>query len=424
MSIRNVYLAGDSTTAGNVGGYNRAAGGSGSWPEIIGRLYDTYAGPLLGSGFRHVTFGSITTYNSVATSAGPTEWSATASTWEMTGGGNPWDVSPHGQALANGPFLLDGVTTNPNPSAVLKYTIPPESSAAAGFAIYWIDRAGEGNWRYRIDGGSWVNMGETRAATNRLCKFYVPTAATKTIEISANNGTSACQTTISGIETYKLDPRTNNGVIVHNLGRNSYWAFAETVTSGGADRLAIYDNVLLGTNAVSNDATDLVFGYTNDWRFAFMNPATYQATIQTVFSRLMPKGVNCWVINMFEQGFTATAGWTYLDYRNAGKAAAANMKAGILDIDDAWKKDYGTGGIDTYAAAGLINPGTWNGGPSDGLHQSDLGHADIARRVWFGCNGQRGICPVPGGPEINGVTTQGSYATQGHVSKVKTGTLG
>lgn len=425
MSIRNIFLMGDSTTAGNVGGSNRAAGGPGSWAELVTRLYDAYAGPVLGSGFRHVTNGSVTVANLTpnGTAAGPSEWSApVAAAWEMTNTGNAWDVCPNGQSLTNGPLLQDGVTTNSNPSAQLKYTIPPELSAAAGFAIYWVDRSGEGNWRYRIDGGSWIQHNQTRAGTNRLCKFYVPTAATKTIEIIANNGVGACQATISGIEVYRLDPRTNDGVIVHNMGRNSWWGFVQTATTGGADRLSLYDNVLLGTNAVSNDATDLVFGYTNDFRLT--SPATYQTAAETVLARFMPQGVSCWILNMFEQGGNATTGYTYQDFRNAGKAAAAAHGAGIIDIDDAWVKDYGAGGYDHYAALGLINPGTFNGGPGDGLHESDTGHADIARRVWHGCNGYRGICPVPGGSQFNGITTQGSNTTRGHVSKIATGIAG
>lgn len=269
MTISQLVLLGDSLTKGAAVGAAYAEGGRGNWAQLVAdRLANIPTlGPLLSSGFRHVEVAA--------------EWAYTGS-WTSVVSTDVFDRAPYGHAkYANGS------------SFVLTYT-KPAVRAVVGFSIYWINYAAGGDWSYRIDGGAWTAMGQTLggATANKLCKFYVASAFTSTVEIrAANAGGTGVGCLPVGIELFYSDPTVaTQGLIVHNLGVNGEQLHNLVLVTSG-DRMAFLDQVQLGTGSpITNQPNvGVICMHIND--VTINNTTTFATDLTTLNTRAQPLGI-------------------------------------------------------------------------------------------------------------------------------------
>lgn len=356
MAISQLVFTGDSLTQGTgPSSVNPAIaqGGQGCWAELVAERLANIAGlgPLLSSGMRGVWLGLLT---------GGDEWSF-AGTWTAVATTDAWDKTPYGHAkYANG-------STN-----IATYTRPSTYRTVVGFAIYWVDYTNGGNWSYRIDGGSWTAMGQTLANDNQLCKFYVSSSVTSTVEIRAadSSGTGVGCLPV-GIELFYST--ATQGLIVHNIGTNGERLDnLVKVTSG--DRMAFFDSVKLGTGSpISNTPNaGITIMHIND--VAIANTTTWANDLTTFYNRvssLAPVGfINPWECE------TGTYDQTQqTNYRAQTKTSAASLGAQVYDLYDAWSSNGFTANAGAVAAGYLC---------SDHIHESQAGHLELATKLyWF-----------------------------------------
>jgi lysophospholipase L1-like esterase len=343
--IRHIVCVGDSITSGKVGGFNYSAGGKGSWTERFATAAGHAIGPDAGFGFRGLWLRN----------GWEPEWSE-AGTWTPTTVSDSFDVCPWGE----------GLRSSGGPSNTLSWTRPSPVSVA-GFDLYWFKMAGAGNWQYRVDNGAWVNMNQSLSpADNKLHKFYVGQPVQTRVDIRAFNGSVPCLAPIGGIGIYSVDPNTTRGLIVHNLGAGARF-LSDFVHASSGNRLAWFDAVV--SNPVSLAfKPDLVIAM-------FSNDVVHQDT--TVWKADLTKLVNRvrWysdvvLMNPYERGGFSTT--VQAQFRSATRDVVNARRCALFDIYNAYA---GAGATGWQAAdnAGLM---------FDNLHPSQLGHVDIAARVW------------------------------------------
>jgi len=354
MTIQQLALVGDSQTEGTYLDYAYSRSGQGSWFELLRDRLANVAGigPLISSGFRGVGLGL----------AGSVEWSFTsgADVWTAITSASAFDKCPYG--IARYAFGASKIAT---------YTIPNRQRANIGFALYYVDLGVGGNWQYRIDGGTWTNMGQTLAHNDALCKFYVSTPVTSTVDIRASSdATTGVNCVPAGIELFYASPSSTQGLIVHNIALDGL-ALHELALSGSGDRMAWFDSVTQrGSNTITNTpaAGMVVMQMTNDCH-VINNAATYAADLTTVRNRLAPIGPLL-VMNPWEYFSESSQQATY---RAQTKTTCAGFSPAVpvFDLYDAWSSN-GITGYAAAAAAGLMG---------DSTHDSQLGHFDVANRV-------------------------------------------
>ena len=365
MSLRQYVEAGDSTTQGTQGGFDIVQGGQGCWFELAAeRLANIHGlGPLVSSGIRCVHLG-------FTASGFPSEWTVPGggSLGNTVASTDPWDRYPYG---------ADGRWANGS-SFVWTWTVPAGYRPIVGFALYYIRKAGEGNWQYRIDGGTWTNMGQTLVGDNHMAKFYVNTPITATLDIRAFDGTAGCDTFPVGIELQYLAPGSD-GVIFHNLAVNGSQLHQLCASTSG-DRLAFFDSVQIdpsnGGGAIPpTPNAGVMVMHINDATIG--NTSTWNADLTTFYNRCHPLGPVC-----FMSPYECRVGpATEASYRAQTKTSAAALGAlGPLDIFDAWAAN-GWGGQGAQNAITSANGLLLS---TDGTHEAQLGHLDIATRAyWF-----------------------------------------
>jgi lysophospholipase L1-like esterase len=346
-SLVNVVCIGDSITQGSFGGYEYTVGGPGSWVDKLGSAMGRAIGPNIAYGFRGLWLG-------LDNNTEP-EWAATG-TWSRTTPSQTFDVCPFG----------DGFYSNGGSGALLTWT-KPAGVSVSGFDLYWFGMPGAGNWQYRVDGGAWTNMNQLLTSTaNKLHKFYVARAVHTSVQIRAYNGSAPCLAPIGGIAIYSRDPRTSSGIVVHDLGRDSNF-LANFVRTSAGDPLAWLDAVVSNPPALAVRPALVTLMFSND--VVFNDTTKWQSELVKVITRVAPYA-DVLLMNPYEQnGRDPTI---QANYRAATASVANAQRCGLLDLYDAWAAAGDTGWSEANAS-GLMNSNN---------HPSQLGHADIAGRVW------------------------------------------
>ncbi len=360
MTIRQYVCMTDSLTLGIENDTDVlpsvAQGGLGNWAELVAERLANIAGigPLLSSGFRgsHIH--------------GLTEWI------DETGGA--WTAIQSGaEDKAPGPSYY-----SPGSSvAIYKYRVPSHYRRNVGFDLYYIDRGG--NWSYRVDGGSWINMGQTSPTDSKTVKkFYVALAAASTVEVRAANAAGTSQALqIAGIGLWYVNPVTaTQGLIMHNLSVGGQALHTRMSTTGGRDKMAIVDSVTLGTGSpITNTPNAGVFQWDVNDIDQIGNVATWDTDLRALNTRVSGLGP-VGFINGYEMPTVLRPAADQLAYRNQTKTTAAAISVPVYDLYDyfASKGITGIAGMRAYSL--LI--------PADG-HQSQVGHLAMAEVLywWF-----------------------------------------
>lgn len=346
MAIHTLVVFGDSLAKGSAGGFDFAGGGTGSWVEQVQeRLANLQTlGPVISSGCRAV-------YTA--------QW-AQVGTWTRALPSDAFQKCPYNQS-----YYANGV------SNTTTFTLPPQwGRPVVGFALYWTDYPGGGNWQYRVDGGTWTNMGQTLVHDNSLNKFYVPTPVASTVDIRGYDGTADCGTLPVGLEVFYTDPHAVDiqGIIVHNYGAGGNilqnLAFAQT-----GDGMAVLDNIKLGTGSPTSSSPTLgtLMLHINDT--VLSNLSNWVISLTNLYNRASPLGP-VGFISPWECG---SGGATQTNFRAQTKTTAAGFSpaAYVLDFYDEWAERGWTGGP-AQLSAGLTLEGT---------HPTQYGYDLIGERV-------------------------------------------
>jgi len=359
MAITQIAFIGDSTTQGTVDNASISQGGPGCWVEqITDRLASNPTiGPVLGSGVRSVHLEANA----------DSEWLRTGAGWTQTTSSNAYDKWITGRAFYS--------TTSTD---LQTWTLPTQWRTPVGFAIYWIDFPSAGNWQYSVNGGStWANMGQPIGHDNGLKKFYISQSISSTVQFRPSDGSSSVGMLITGIELYWQDPRTaTQGLIVHNLGSGAQRLGRDFICTAGTagDRMAFFDAVTLGTNAISNQPSLVVSMWLND--IVENNTTNWASYLTTVHNRMSTFAKMAFV-NVYEA--SGTVDYTVeQSYRNQLKTTANALVDKYFDIYDAWASNGWGGALgDQFTkatAAGLLY---------DTLHEAPIGHTDISNRLYW-----------------------------------------
>lgn len=365
MTIAQFAVFGDSNPQGTGPAGQSASiaqGGAGCWAELAFERLSTIRGlgPLVSSGLRGVWLAGVP--------GGDTEWSFTTggNAWSDTASTDAWDRLFGKGVYANG---INKVATA---------TLPTTYRSAVGFAIYFMDYTGGGNWQYRINGGTWTNMGQTLAHDNLLAKFYVPSSlvAGSTVEVRCYDGSADCGCALGGIEWFYLDPTTTTqGFIGHNCGVNAM-KLNTLVAATSGDRMAFVDSVKIdavhGGGAITNRPNvGAVVDCINDNQLA--NLTTWNNDLTTFNTRMAPLG-KVGFISTWEISTAVYTAVSQANYRAQTKTTAAALGVPVKDLFD----DYSSLGWTTnalLAGTGILN--------ADAIHASQAGHLDLADRVYW-----------------------------------------
>lgn len=367
MTIRQLVLTGDSTVEGATGNCTYGLGGQGTWAQnVTDRLSNIVGlGPLVSSGCMCTTLS----YNPWSFTTGGNAWTDTLST-------DAWDKAPYGTSAgagqlkyANGSAKVATWTANAN----IRYP-------NVGFAIYWVDYASGSisTPSYSVDGGTnWINFPDTPARNNTIRKFYVATPITSgsTVKIrGANAAATGVGVAPLGIEVFYQDPATASGLIVHNIAVYGS-ALHNLVTASSGDRMAWFDSVVLGTGAITNTPDlGVVMMHINDVSFV-NNTTTWATDLTALYTRVHPLGP-FGIINPYEANTASYNVTSQANYRAQSKTTGAGFgtPALVLDLYDPWNATgFGTNAL--ASAQGLL--------ATDLTHESQAGHIDIARRVYW-----------------------------------------
>ncbi len=350
--IETLTLFGDSLTAGqalqcDTYAHTVALSGQdseGAWPELLSAHLENIGvfGPLISSGLR---------------TTGVQDWTFVG-TWTAAVSADVWSKTPYRQTRK----AVD-------PFSVATYTRSPKNRRSLGFALYWVDTPDGGNWQYRIDGGAWLNMGQTRLGDNKLCKFYVPTPIVNTLDVRGWDGTANCPVYLSGLELYWKPPTTANGFIVHNVGHggDTLGALCGGFGTEPGDQFALIHDVRLGIGQPNSPYPTLgcTVGHIND--SAFHALTQWNLNIGKFYTAVSPYApVAYWSPHEVGTAAEPSPFWQK-QFRDGMKTTAAGLGCQVLDIFD---QRFARGIVDSAAniVAGLNIP------DDSGTHQTQKGH--------------------------------------------------
>lgn len=334
------------------------------WAELVAERLANIPGigPLVSAGFQSFQVA---------------EWTRTAG-WNPTGSGSI-DLAPYGMGRY-------GAGGSGNTAT---WTRPTQWRPVQSIDVFFGDYTGGGNWQYRIDGGTWLNMNQTLAQDDTIGKFHIPTPVASTIEFRQYNGTAAAGCMLYGVEPFFLDPlTTTQGLIVDNLAIAGTTLDELVTPPAGGDRMAWFDEVKVdpvnGGGAISNRPnTAVVMMHIND--FSDINgftTAQWAADIATFYARVSPLAPLAYM-NYGEMNVDGYDTTNQAAFRAQTKTSAALHGIPVLDFFDAWAANgWGAVGTqnDALQAAGIVSFDP----PFDNGHPTQAGHYDIAHRVyWF-----------------------------------------
>jgi hypothetical protein len=373
---------GDSLSIGFVGNFNYRAGGLGSWSQLDADRLGAIAGlgQLASSGVK------------LATQATLADWTFTGAGW-ATAAGTEYDRSPYGAgvfSLATGMFA-SGATN------IATYTVGKDVKPGVGLQFFYVDYTDgsthtAGNWSWRITPiatgtpGSWTNMGQTIVHDNKIGVFYVAQAVAvgDIIEIrGADSSGTAAGVYPYAIETWYQTPSTATGLIVDVLAVNGSLlhdlvnglSTTTGIATGNTDRLAIFDQVKLGSGSpVAPTPNVVISGNINDVLNASVS--TFGTDETTLYRRVTAAGATLGIWSPYEcdtTAYTAGGGNGQSDYRDKTKERASTLGFKTIDIYDVWAARGITGYAQTVAAGFLL----------DGTHESQAGHFTLADTFYW-----------------------------------------
>ena len=370
------------------------------WVDQLAAALERSAGPRAGDGFRGLWRDD--------------EW-AQSGTWMQPETADPFDVAPFRRGLYSSGDAADELVW-----------IKPEPLTAQAFDIYSFPVPEADGWQYRVDDGPWTRIPEPRAPSNdKIRRHFVDQQVEQQVMIRGSDGSAARVAPVMGIETFRT---SSGGGVVHNLGHQQQ-TLTQFCRPSAGDPLALLDEL----------RPDLVLVlFSND--VLFHDPDRFAHALGTLVTRIAPYA-DVLLMAPFEQrtdrcvdDAVTVAGSTELISRRAlflgtdeGKAIyGTNIPAGthvrhvhsaervtmtaaatgasprgelmvasrrdgplqaryraitsttaaargcpMLDLTGEWQSSFGAGWDAAYAA-GLMY---------DGLHPSQNGHNDIAKRV-------------------------------------------
>lgn len=359
MSVLQIAIGADSIGRGHIGGFDYEGGGLGNYEEqVADRLANISGiGPVIGPGCKLMYTDGVRVGS----------WTGTVST-------DVFDRAIFGTAY----YSAGGSGTT------ITWNVPAHWRPIVGFCVYWIDYTNAGDFQYSVDGGAWVNMGQTINNNNKLKKFYVASAITSSVAFRAYNGATSVGCMVAFIEPFFVDPRSaTTGVIVHNLGYAGNYLINFAGLSSSGDRLAWFDDVTLGTGSPpSNRPSICIFGtFSNDCALAPASTTDWVTELTAVRNRVSSYA-SVGFINVYEQGGvrldgTNCTGADQATWRAALASTAASFSCPVLDIYSEWSKMGYTG------FAGAVVAGFMNNGGVDTLHLSQIGDNDVANRLYW-----------------------------------------
>jgi lysophospholipase L1-like esterase len=397
---RNIACLGDSIT---YDGISRRAGMASNWVHQLASAFDGVVGTRPGDGYRGLWRDD--------------EWQQ-AGTWTRTAKEDAFDLAPYRKAFYSSGSTADELTWR-----------KPAGMQVGAFDLYWFGMPGGGAWQYRVDDGDWTTaVPEGHSSDNRLHRVFVGEAVSRQVVIRGHDGSRPCIAPIAGISVY-TSPNWRCGTIVHNLalGQQLISEFCRLPSAG--DPLALLDDLRpeLVTIMFSNDvrfrAPDR---FARLLRHLLERVAPYaDALVMAPFEQRPPRCVHDAVTTDGSSALaSATARFTLTDhgaeirgtnipagtriasvvspeaatmshaasgssrsgelcvggmrdaaiqaaYRDVTRAVAAEFGSPVLDLYEQWAEELGPGWDAAYEAGLMF----------DGLHPTQLGNDDIARRV-------------------------------------------
>lgn len=385
---QNIYTLGffgDSTTAGDVGGFGVMQNSTsnsrlGNWTEeLIELLADLpNIGPVIGSGIRVI--------NNVTAE------------FDLSGGG--WTTLSFSDTDAVTPFGIVNVNST---TGICTWNVSKIQRPVIGFAVYYVDGTSCANGQYSTNGGStWTSWGQTFVNDHKIHKFYVPTAlgTTNGLRLRANGN----RILPYAFEAFYEDPTDPNltGIIGHNYGYDSQQLIGMTASTS-PDHMSVIDTIQYGTGSPLHNDSDLgLVGFTND--VLYNNTTTWDTALHKITQRLQGIGSQVLLWNIYVTNRNET---NQANYRTTLTARAATDNCYTFDQAAFWALS----GLTTNAltsAAGYLD--------AQGLHQSQEGMMRIAHMMyWYIKEAVLGITQVSPVLAISS-SIQTSYAFQGSFS--------
>jgi lysophospholipase L1-like esterase len=344
------------------------------------------------------------------------EWTRTGA-WSRATRADAFDVAPFGHEWYSSGESIDELTWT-----------RPQGPDVASFELLWCDAPGSGAWQYRVDGDDWQSISLPPGPPDgRIHRLVVDQRVHSHVQVRGYDGAAPCIAHMVGIVVAST-PRPDAGPVLHNLGQAGQ-LLAEFCRPSAGDPLALLDELRPHLATIM---------FTNDVRVGAVD--VFAARLRQVIERLRPYA-DVLVMTPFEQrgarrvddavtvagstrvtsasarflrsdlrvdvqGTTIASGShivglpapdvvtlnkaatgssdaTDLEivvrrspelqaaYRAAASAVAKELGCPVVDLHAAWRAEVGAGWDAAYAA-GLMH---------DGLHPSQRGHDDIARRV-------------------------------------------
>jgi len=186
--------------------------------------------------------------------------------------------------------------------------------------LYW---DGDGTFRYRIDGGSWVAVaGASSDAVTTLELTGLAGAALVEIDVSTNAGT---------VEFYGIiaDNPSDDGVTIYKIGNGS---------SMGSDWSTIKDDLAAWSSILDLDAVAIILG-TNDTRYGGGYPDTLADGIRDIAAALRDSNPTmgvCYVAPP-EHGDTLNGNGDFSDFREAAFAECDRLGFDYVNAAARWR---------------------------------------------------------------------------------------
>jgi lysophospholipase L1-like esterase len=344
------------------------------------------------------------------------EWTR-AGSWSRATPSDPFDVAPFGHG-----WYSSGETAD-----VLTWT-KPRGSHVSSFELFWCHATEGGAWQYRVDDDAWQTVALPPGPPDaRAHRCVVTQAVRDRVEVRGYDGTAPVVAHIVGIGTASA-PRPDDGPVVHNLGHAGQ-LLAQFCRRSAGDPLALLDvlrpqlAIVMFSNDVRIGAVD-VFAACLRELLERLQPYA-DVLVMTPFEQRGPRRVEDAITTAgstrvrsasarflrsdltvdvrgttladgshivgvagpdevtLDKPATKTSGATDLEvvikrspqsqaaYRAVARAVAEDAGCPVVDLYEAWRAEVGAGWGSAYDAGWM----------TDGLHPSQRGHDDIARRV-------------------------------------------
>jgi hypothetical protein len=365
------------------------------WVDQLTAALERSVGPRVGDGFRGLWHDN--------------EWTQCGA-WTQTQPTDPFDVAPFRRGLYSSGCATDELVW-----------AKPETLTVHAFDVYSFHVPDAGTWQYRVDGGPWTSIPHV---DDRVCRYFIHQAIEQQLTIRGHDQVAP----VMGIGTYTRSAPGARGVVVHNLGHQQQFLTQFCRPSAG-DPLALLD-VLAPDLVTVLFSNDVVLGDAGRFAEALETLVTRvgpyaDVLIMTPFEQRTPRCVDDAVtvagsaeltsqyalflptdegkpieganiaaetsiarVQSTERATmtvpatgTSSHGEMRIESRRSGslqaryravtRATAEALGCRLLDLADAWTASVGPGWDAAYAAGFMY----------DGLHPSQTGHNDIAKRV-------------------------------------------